>query len=65
MVVHNFKEHHGSYPWRARTNWDARSPGSGENGRSELCFHLMGSLQGHVLNTEPDGLNGNFAAKDC
>lgn len=46
-------------------NWDARSPGSGENGRSELCFHLAGSLQGHVLNTEPDGLNGNFAAKDC
>lgn len=65
MVVHNFKEHHGSYPWRARTNCDARSPGSGENGRSELPFHLAGSLQGHVLNTEPDGLNGNFAVKGC
>lgn len=44
---------------------DARSPGSGENGRSKLRFHLAGSLQGHVLNTEPHDLNGNFAAKDC
>jgi hypothetical protein len=62
-LVHNFKEHHDPYPTSARTNRLARSPGFGESGCSQLHLRLAGSLRVHILNTEPDDMSENNAAK--